>query len=49
MITQLGDVCQLINKGEQILFILSRQNIIIVLSKPSKLRLVWRALLSVPK
>lgn len=36
MITHLGDVCQLINKGEQILFILSRQkDIVIILSKPS--------------
>jgi len=36
MITHLGDVCQLINKGEQNLFILSTQNdIIIILSTPS--------------
>lgn len=36
MITHLSDVCQLINKGEQILFIPARQNDIITsLSKPS--------------
>lgn len=36
MIAHLGDVCQLINKGRQILFIPSRQNdIIIMFSKPS--------------